>query len=86
MLHKQEKVVYDRSTMEKGEEQKGDKPVRRQNYRASLFDDAQDGIPEGPACLRVHACRWLILRTFRHKKLAAALNLSSFELKLVLSH
>lgn len=36
-------------------------PVRGQNYRASLFDDAQDCVPQGTAGFRVHACCWFVL-------------------------
>lgn len=47
-------------------------PVRGQDYRSALFDDAQDGVPESTTCLGVHACSWFILRTCKSRYSAAA--------------
>lgn len=36
-------------------------PVRREDHRATRFDDIQDEVPEEAPCLGVHPCGWLIL-------------------------
>lgn len=41
-------------------------PVRREDHRATRFDDIQDEVPEEAPCLGVHPCGWLILGDKQH--------------------
>lgn len=46
--------------------------MRGQDYRSSLFDNAQDGVPQSTTGFRVHACCGFILWTGNNRNSVAA--------------